>query len=296
MYYSWKNDLPGWVYTVGAKYQTVLSDDIDGLVSTAILNYISGWEIEYFYDFETLWVTEDFINKKYKSATRVWADISLIGKEEKCFDNHINRGYVGDKKNRNMVNPNIIGDVANNNYFDKYAGSTALMLWSIYDLRLPESDLGKQILLCIDSSFKGFYETNKRFCESHGTFMDCFGFLELLKFELIHTKKDFENTRAKYNLSDKIRMVDGYLKTTLPIDLISKELGIPIVLPEKKFVPLEHYEKHKENRCGIESIRELPQATQTLAFTGKDKVVFSTLKKKEGRKNGRVLARNDNVA
>ena len=62
-----------------------------------------------------------------------------------------------DTWNTDMINLNLMCQVTNDNYTDKYAGSTLLTIWSVYDLPLPETEEGKMLLLCIDSAYKGFY-------------------------------------------------------------------------------------------------------------------------------------------
>ena len=41
--------VPTW-YRDFTKYDVVLSDDIDGLVSTSALKYAKNWNVEYFYN------------------------------------------------------------------------------------------------------------------------------------------------------------------------------------------------------------------------------------------------------
>lgn len=73
------------------------------------------------------------------------------------FDNNVNRVNLSDYTNPNAINSNILSDITNENYYDKYLDSIALLIWSIYNIPLPETELGKMILLAIDTTFKGFY-------------------------------------------------------------------------------------------------------------------------------------------
>lgn len=89
--------VPTW-YRDFTKYDVVLSDDIDGLVSTSALKFAKNWNVEYFYNFETLYVTGQTYFKEDKNAQRVWADVAIT-RQEKTFDNHIsrkNRGFWHD--------------------------------------------------------------------------------------------------------------------------------------------------------------------------------------------------------
>ena len=42
--------VPTW-YSDFTKYDVVLSDDLDGIVSTSALKFAKNWNVEYFYDF-----------------------------------------------------------------------------------------------------------------------------------------------------------------------------------------------------------------------------------------------------
>lgn len=82
--------MPQW-YRDFKKYDVVLSDDIDGLVSTSILKYAKNWDAKYFYDFQNIYVSEETYFKENKSATRVWADVAFVLQNEMTFDNHVSR-------------------------------------------------------------------------------------------------------------------------------------------------------------------------------------------------------------
>lgn len=273
------NQVPLW-YKDNTKYDLVLSDDIDGLISTAALKSAKGWDVEYFYDFKTLYISDDILKKENKSATRVWADVSIL-KDEKTFDNHINRVNLNDYTNPNAINPNILCGITNQNYYKKYLGSTALFVWSIYGLPLPKTELGKMILLCIDTAFKGFYayglykESNRRFL------CDVFGMEELFEVLKHHEQSEFYELISKHNLAKKSRINgEGYIEGGLDTAFLSDVLGIPVELPKKRMRELAAFESRKfENVEGIKSVRDIPNVI-TLAFTGRNICSYSALKKK----------------
>ena len=282
-----KEDLPRWVYEVDADYQTVLSDDIDGLISTNLLKKNCNWTTEYFYDFDALYVTDEYLEREDKQATRVWADIAWVleGRDEKGFDNHVCRVNDDDHININMVNPNhnILGSISNANYYDKYAASTALMIWSIYDNPLPSSYDGKMLLLCIDGGFKGFYADDVRFQHSFLFSMVKFGFDSLYDFTTFHQRSSFYQFIEQNNLSKKTRInQDGYLETDLDLNFLSESLEMNISLPDRHFNKLVEFEKHDVlNTYGVlRTIRDLGDPV-TVAFVGKNKVKYSTLKHAE---------------
>ena len=261
--------VPEW-YKSFEKFDVVLSDDLDGIVSTSALKFAKNWNVEYFYDFSKLYVTGQTYFKENKKATRVWADVAIT-RQEKTFDNHISRKNLGDKLNDLCINPNVITNVTNENYYDKYCGSSALLIWSLYNIPLPETELGKMLLLCIDSTFKGFFGYNN-FKERNRFYLcDVLGFEELYEVEKRHSREEFYNLNAKTTI-DK----DGYLHTDLDLDFIGKELGIELSIPtDKCFIEWRELEKHKVNNFygDVASIKRLI----TLAYTGKNFVMYSTM-------------------
>lgn len=269
------NKLPDW-YKTSTKQDVVLSDDIDGLVSTSALKFAKNWDVEYFYDFETLYINRDLYFKEDKKATRVWADVSILA-EEKTFDNHINRLNLSDYSNPYSINPNILTGVTNENYYDKYCGSSALVVWSTYDIPLPELEEGKMLLLAIDSTFKGFYSDGKFKARNRFYLCDVLGFEELYEVEKRHSKNEFYELIGKYNLSAKTRMNDdAQLETALNLDTISELLGIPIVLPTRTFSVWRKFVNKFIPFMQINKVTDIKKVI-TIAFTGKNYGKYSAM-------------------
>lgn len=268
--------VPTW-YKSNEKFDLVLSDDIDGLVSTSALKLAKNWNVEYFYDFSTLYASNDVYFKEKKSATRVWADVSIIVQDAMTFDNHVNRMSLDDYTNPNAINPNILSDITNKNYYDKYLGSTALVVWDLYKIPLPETEEGKMLLLCIDTTFKGFYgkpqyqKANKHFL------CDVFEMEELYEVLKRHTQREFYQMIEKYGLNRKIWVdSNGQLKTNLDLDLLTRLLGIPVELPQIK---MNRYASF-ENKYGLfykDSIKS--KGVVTAALTGQNKLSYSVIKR-----------------
>ena len=70
-----------------------------------------------------IFLDNELRDRKDKSRTRVWCDVAII-KEEMAFDNHISRKSTEDYTNPLCINPNILANVSNHGYTNKYAGST----------------------------------------------------------------------------------------------------------------------------------------------------------------------------
>lgn len=215
---------PQWIDT-NEEYVTCLSDDIDSLVSCKLLEKYKGWEVGYFYNFKEI----------YKGTTKkvkaIGVDIAL--ESGKTFDNHVTRLSKKDRYNIESANPNNISGVSRDNYTDKYAMSTALLIYSIYDIPLPTTEEGLLVLLSIDSSFLGHY--NEMFKHTHNDYLVKLGYEELIEFLDNHTEDDFRRVQRKYKMNSKIYMRCGRLKTTLILDKLSEILELDLSVPEHKF-------------------------------------------------------------
>lgn len=269
--------VPDW-YKSFEKFDVVLSDDVDGLVSTSALKFAKNWNVEYFYDFSTLYASNDVYFKQNKSATRVWADVSIVVQNAKTFDNHVNRMNLDDYTNPNAINPNILDDITNKNYFDKYLGSTALVIWDLYKIPLPATEEGKMLLLCIDTTFKGFYGYDQYKRANKHFLCDVLDMEELYEVLKRHTCNEFYQMIAKYGLNKKIWVnSDGQLKTNLDLDLLTQLLGIPVELPQIKMNRYANFE-NKFNQFYGNSIKNI-KGVVTIALTGKNKCAYSVIKK-----------------
>lgn len=271
--------VPEW-YKSNEKFDLVLSDDLDSLATVTVVQSVHpNWNVEYFYDFDNIYVSPDVYFKENKSHTRVWCDVAFC-RNEMAFDNHISRKDIDDHVNPRCINPNILADVSNYGYTNKYAGSTALLVWSLYNIPLPKTEEGKMILLCIDSTFKGFYSS--KFKERNRFFLcDVLDLPELYEVEKRHDIKEFNQLMNKYGLSQKIRYNSEtkQIETKLDVAKISEMLGIELSLPTKSYDHWRSFEQRTVNMSGIPSIKKLDKYLMTLAFTYQNVAKYSVLKK-----------------
>lgn len=271
--------VPEW-YKSNEKFDLVLSDDLDSLATVAVVQSVHpNWNVEYFYDFDNIYVSPDVYFKENKSHTRVWCDVAFC-RNEMAFDNHISRKDIDDHVNPRCINPNILADVSNYGYTNKYAGSTALLVWSLYNIPLPKTEEGKMILLCIDSTFKGFYSS--KFKERNRFFLcDVLDLPELYEVEKRHDIKEFYQLMNKYGLSQKIRYNSEtkQIETKLDVAKISEMLGIDLSLPTSSYDHWRSFEQRTVNMSGIPSIKKLDKYLMTLAFTYQNVAKYSVLKK-----------------
>lgn len=216
---NWYKDLNGRDYTL------ILTDDADSLSTCKYLqSKFHGLEIGGFFSFGAL-----YINKE-RAIGKKWVFVDADITSGRCFGNHKAPIY-----NPLAVNPNIVAPQA---YNQKYIGSTLLWVMALYgeDLSaLSEQELIE--LLSIDSAYSGYYNQNGAFKHINQKWFNALGYPELGNFLEAHKKSDFEEYIAQNDLSAKIEIEDGYLKSALNVpynykfDLLAEY--------EKKFVSTE---------------------------------------------------------
>lgn len=219
------NLVPQWAKEDG-DYCLMIGDDIDSLATSAVIQKVKGYEVNWFYDFHKVYTAD-----KESKQERIGCDMAL--EKGKVIDNHVTLMRAGDYKNPESVNLNVMYDVSRENYGQKYAGSTLLLAWSLYGLPLPETNEGKLLLMAVDSAYLGHY--NKNFKYIHNNWFKKLGFEELI-YTLDWTDEDeFKDIFEEYNLNGKIKMKNGQLQTSIDLESVGRHLGIDVELPIKEF-------------------------------------------------------------
>ena len=273
---NYKEILPKW-FEEQTNNELVLSNDLDSFVSCAVLSKVKGWKIRYFYDFNNLYKSDKVKEDKDK---RVWVDVAIMN-GEKAFDNHLSYVTMDEVRDSLTINPNNMCWITKDCYTDKYCGSTALLLWSLYDLPLPETEEGKMLLLAIDSTYYGYWSPNykDKFRDRNKYFLcDVFGMEELYKVQERHTYEEFQEIKNKYNINKPITWgEDGKLHTELDIDVIGEALGIELnVVEDDEFILWTKYKIINNNVYGIKKVSDISKKDIfSLAFTYSNKVRYS---------------------
>lgn len=225
---------PSWVNDNETKFETMLTDDIDSLLSCALLKKFKGYEVNYFYDFDNL-------HEIYESSNMAIAvDASLT--EGKCWDNHVTMLSQNDIVNEKSANLNNILKISRDNYYEKFCGSTALQIHSYYDIPLPESDEGKMALLAIDSGFLGHY--SDRFREIHSNYLKVMGFPQLIELLENHTASEFQDIINKYRIKSKIQLnKNRLLNTNLDLAGLQGLFCLDLSLPNTPFLLRDQFSR-----------------------------------------------------
>ncbi|BDH63310.1 hypothetical protein MTP04_34400 [Lysinibacillus sp. PLM2] len=227
-----KEKFPSWIEE-GKEYQLCMSDDIDSWLSCCVLESVTGHEVNYFYSFDEFYVMD---SEGQKEAIGV--DIALM--KGKCWDNHVTMLSRRDSVNEQSANLNAVFKISRDNYTEKWAGSTLLLVWSYYDLPLPESEEGKMLLLTIDSTYKGHYMS--KFKETQNAYLRMLDMEELIEVQEQHSQRDFQKISTKYRIKEKIKVNDGNLETELMLEEIGEILGFDLSLPQWKFKLMKKFE------------------------------------------------------
>ena len=247
---------PNWINETDIKYDLILGDDVDSAVSSSLLETITGkWNINYFYDFKNFYRHEKTGNKT------IGVDMAFL--KSRCFDNHISKRTKNDEHNPLCANLNLIHNISCENYTSKYSMSTLMLIMSLYDIPLPSSQEGKEILLAIDTSFKGFY--SDYFRPVHTNWLEELGFTELIDILNKRSMKYFYGLIEQYGLYEKISIDEnGCMRSNIKFDAIQPFFDWEIGLPHQQFKLIK-----KCQRANHETYIQLPQKERiiSLAYT-----------------------------
>ena len=138
-------------------------------------------------------------------------------------------------------------NITRQNYTEKYAGSTVLLLWSLYGLQKEGlTDEAMMMLLAIDSAFLGYYSSRYRQYIKH-YLVDVLDLPEFYHCIERHEKEEFYAIQDKYRLREKITLKKGHVITKIDIDAINDILlwdtdtNLHIELPQDKFYPDKYF-------------------------------------------------------
>lgn len=255
LYPQWTNEIDSNIYN------SCFTSDMDGLLCSAFAKEHLGLEVNKFYDFRGLYQ----IGTTDQRET-IFFDCAI--REGKTFDNHLTR--LGEKTyvNGQSANINNVTGIHLDRYTDKFAMSTLIQLYALYNVPLPHSLQGKLILLCCDVGFKAFY--SDRFRPIFLSYLEMFNMLELVDVLEMYTIDQMYQFMLMAQMNMNIRRQnDGHLiidmdsknpygakwlnfTTGMELDWFSEHLGYSVELPKGKFKLIERFATKK-----IEA-RELP--------------------------------------
>ncbi|NFS07360.1 hypothetical protein FDE99_06250 [Clostridium botulinum] len=211
------------------QYNLCLSDDIDSFFSCIILNKLKGYEIKWFYNFNSIYFSTD-----YKEGTKLIAvDMDLVN-NRRCWGNHVTI------ENKNSANLNTILKINRNNYTSKFAGSTLLTILSYYNVDLSDlSEKQLELLISVDVAFKQYYFNKSLFKKYYNDILEYPMVVDIIEK---HDKDYFYNIIKEYKLNEHIYInEDGQLNTNIELDKLQK------LFPNLSFnLPQNTYKKKRD--------------------------------------------------
>ena len=205
--------------------QFVISANYDGLICASFLSHFLNWELVGYYNMQTIWISESGVKNK---KDLIWVDLDIIPTLGRTLGGHIIK--LGDSMPRgfrNSCNPNILMNLSNNNFNQKYPLSTLAFLIWLYNVKIPNTNYSKFLILHSDSMWLKFQKYSKNFNNWLHIFSD-YNWQELFK-NIDSREYEQEVDHIFYSDLINLRAISGFGK------LKSKYLGLQS--RESKFNP-----------------------------------------------------------
>lgn len=267
-----------------------MTNDMDSLLSCMFLKHHFGLEVNTFYSFHS-------VNKINAADQREAIGVDCALKEGKCFDNHMVRSDESSYINVQSANINNVSGVHRGRYTDKFAMSTLIQLYAMYNVPLPESTQGKLILLCTDVGFKGYYD--ERYRDTFLSYLEKFGMMELVEVLDMFTQDQMYWFMLRAELDISIRLNQSGKKKgklsfessgnnpdltarweqTINLEWYEQHLGFSVELPEASF---ERFEKFAARTIEWNELdAQTMQRAFSYAFINKRKIMISERKENQ---------------
>lgn len=281
---------------IEGKEYSITQDDIDSYLSSALLQKYRSIKNVGMYDFSKLMLDKHiYINNKDK----------IIGVDVD-FANHVNipsvSNHVLKVKEGQEVNSLSINNHITWNYFDKSLFSTTLYLYYLLDIPLPESEIGKMILLAIDSTYLSWYKYTSKYnlamnelsyytIQNRKTltgYLERYGMTEMIDVLNKRTEKDFRELQRILGIKQEIEVIEMLPKWCFFVDERKLYTGgkwdkvLEILgLDRVEFVPFFDKVVYAEaKQCSTNFFKENRLDDSRLlsyARTGRDKVKYSLI-------------------
>lgn len=258
------NNFSGWYQDLllhPEDYYLVLSDDMDSFYSCRYLKKKTGIEIGGFYAFgQGLYLTEEIMKSKKKP---VFVDVACVKDGTMAFDNHRSMNI-----NHMAINPNVITDsISNGTYFQKYNGSTLMLLVALYGGKDNLSELEKEIILALDSFYIGYYKEN-------GAFRS----INMFWLEKLELKEMLLPTLEKKNMQYFQDLISDYqLNERIFIDENGELFTYADILPHDKFHLVMPVEKSYMSKRDVAALSIADRSVFVAAETYNGKYVVNSL-------------------
>ena len=140
--YKWLNE---------KKRHFIISADYDGLICASFLNHYLDWNLSGFYDFNSIWLSKEAIDNK---KDLIWVDLNILPFSGKSIGGQIvSLGKDIPDGFKTSCNANILSNINESNFKQKFPFSTLLFLMWLYNIEYQKNDIGKLLILQSDNSW-----------------------------------------------------------------------------------------------------------------------------------------------
>ena len=133
------------------KRHFIISADYDGLICASFLSHYLNWNLVGFYDFNSIWLSEEAKKNKKKI---IWVDLNILPKSGKSVGGQIvsinGETPIGFNTS---CNANILANISANNFKNKFPFSTLLFLMWLHNVEYNKKDIGQLLILHSDNTW-----------------------------------------------------------------------------------------------------------------------------------------------
>lgn len=143
--YPWLNE---------KKQKFIISADYNGMICASFLNHFLNWELHGYYNFNSLWISNNMINNIDKI---IWVDINVLPKKGRAIGGHIiSINNQWPKGFKSSCNPNIFAKLDELNFHSKYPFSTLIFLLWLHNVNIEKTLMAKMLVLHSDDTWLKF--------------------------------------------------------------------------------------------------------------------------------------------
>lgn len=133
------------------KLHFIISADYDGAICASFLNHHLNWQLSGYYDYNSIWLSEEAIINKNKL---IWVDLNILPSSGKSLGGQV--VYLGDQIPegfKTSCNANILSKINEDSFSKKFPFSTLLFLMWLHDIQYKKNDIGKFLILNSDNTW-----------------------------------------------------------------------------------------------------------------------------------------------
>jgi hypothetical protein len=195
----------------------IISTDEDGLLSAAFMHHHLGWKIAGYYDYNTLWLSQQ---ARDQQEQLVWLDLDILSPDSRALGHHVLTLSSSIHETLDQIcNPNLLAGIGVDRFTSKYPFSTIMFVLWIHNVALRRDLMARLLVLHADSTWLNVqcYSENCKEWEQQLPDYDWRWLFQKIDTEVFET-------RMNERLLSKIKNLRGYVEDH---QLRSRHLSIP---------------------------------------------------------------------